>query len=88
MDGILFKAKSGRKLHGFLFNDIMLLAEPLKQLSPKGYLYSLYREPLPLERVSVRQQQTMAIMPSFSSSNNAGINQNLMTLFFFFFVMH
>ncbi|CEP12393.1 hypothetical protein [Parasitella parasitica] len=44
MDGALYKAKSGRKLHGFLFNDILLLAEPLKTLSSKGYLYTLYRE--------------------------------------------
>lgn len=44
MEGALFKAKSGRKLHGFLFNDSLILAEPLKSLSPKGYLYTLYRE--------------------------------------------
>jgi hypothetical protein len=44
MDGALFKAKSGRKLHGFLFNDLLILAEPLKSLNPKGYLYNLYRE--------------------------------------------
>lgn len=44
MDGALFKSKSGRKLHGFLFNDVLILAEPLKSLSQKGYLYSLYRE--------------------------------------------
>lgn len=44
MDGVLFKAKSGRKLHGFLFNDILILAEPLKALNERGYLYILYRE--------------------------------------------
>lgn len=44
MEGALFKSKSGRKLHGFLFNDLLILAEPLKSLSPKGYLYSLYKE--------------------------------------------
>lgn len=44
MDGALFKAKSGRKLHGFLFNDILILAEPLKSLNQEGYLYTLYRE--------------------------------------------
>lgn len=76
MDGVLFKAKSGRKLHGYLFNDILILAEPLKQLSPKGYLYTLYREPLPLERVSVRQQQSMTLMPSFSGNNNTGKKQS------------
>ncbi|KAL9542210.1 hypothetical protein MBANPS3_008720 [Mucor bainieri] len=70
MDGALFKAKSGRKLHGFLFNDILLLAEPLKALNPKGYLYTLYREPMPIETVSVRQQTTMTLKPSFG--NNSG----------------
>lgn len=44
MEGILYKAKSGRKLHGYLFNDTLLLAEPLKSLSAQGYLYQLYRE--------------------------------------------
>lgn len=44
MDGVLYKAKSGRKLHGFLFNDMLLLAEPLKTLNERGYLYILYRE--------------------------------------------
>ncbi|KAL7334415.1 hypothetical protein PS15p_200047 [Mucor circinelloides] len=69
MDGALFKAKSGRKLHGFLFNDILLLAEPLKALNPKGYLYILYREPMPIESVSVRQQTTMTLKPSFGNSS-------------------
>ncbi|KAL0136070.1 hypothetical protein V8B55DRAFT_1552696 [Mucor lusitanicus] len=69
MDGALFKAKSGRKLHGFLFNDILLLAEPLKALSPKGYLYTLYREPMPIESVSVRQQTTMTLKPSFGNNS-------------------
>ncbi|KAI7900770.1 uncharacterized protein BX663DRAFT_516465 [Cokeromyces recurvatus] len=71
MDGVLFKAKSGRKLHGYLFNDILILAEPLKTLNQKGYLYSLYREPMPLERVSVRQQQTISLKASFGSSNTS-----------------
>ncbi|KAI8338784.1 hypothetical protein EDC96DRAFT_611240 [Choanephora cucurbitarum] len=70
MDSPLFKTKSGRKLHGFLFNDILILAEPLKSLSPKGYLYTLYREPMPLEKISVRQQQTMTMKPSFGSNSN------------------
>ncbi|KAG2207242.1 hypothetical protein INT46_008860 [Mucor plumbeus] len=70
MDGALFKAKSGRKLHGFLFNDILILAEPLKTLSPKGYLYTLYREPMPIEEVSVRQQTTITLKPSFGNSSD------------------
>ncbi|KAI8975146.1 hypothetical protein BDF20DRAFT_822616 [Mycotypha africana] len=69
MDGALFKAKSGRKLHGFLFNDILILAEPLKTLNVKGYLYTLYREPFPLEKVSVRQQQSMTLKHTFSNSD-------------------
>ncbi|KAI8146299.1 hypothetical protein BJV82DRAFT_412188 [Fennellomyces sp. T-0311] len=44
MEGVLYKAKSGRKLHGYLFNDILILTEPLKGLSPEGYLYRLYKE--------------------------------------------
>ncbi|KAI8985858.1 hypothetical protein BDB01DRAFT_786574 [Pilobolus umbonatus] len=70
MDGALFKAKSGRKLHGYLFNDILILTEPLKTLSAKGYLYTLYREPMPLEAVSVRQQQTMTLKSSFSGATS------------------
>ncbi|GAA5798518.1 hypothetical protein EDC94DRAFT_593478 [Helicostylum pulchrum] len=70
MDGALFKSKSGRKLHGFLFNDVLILAEPLKSLSQKGYLYSLYREPMPIDKVSVRQQQTMALKSSFTSNTD------------------
>ncbi|CEG74414.1 hypothetical protein RMATCC62417_09639 [Rhizopus microsporus] len=70
MDGVLFKAKSGRKLHGFLFNDILILAEPLKALNERGYLYILYREPMPLERVTVRQQHSISLKPSFSASSS------------------
>lgn len=44
MEGVLHKAKSGRKLHGYLFNDVLILAEPLRGLSTEGYLYRLYRE--------------------------------------------
>ncbi|KAI9022188.1 hypothetical protein CLU79DRAFT_751554 [Phycomyces nitens] len=69
MEGILYKAKSGRKLHAYLFNDIMILAEPLKSLSPKGYLYSLYREPMNIEHVSIRQQQNMTLKPSFGGNS-------------------
>ncbi|RCH90712.1 hypothetical protein CU097_003149 [Rhizopus azygosporus] len=74
MDGILFKAKSGRKLHGFLFNDILILAEPLKALNERGYLYILYREPMPLERVTVRQQHSISLKPSFSASNSEDLS--------------
>ncbi|KAI8641561.1 hypothetical protein BD408DRAFT_368111 [Parasitella parasitica] len=70
MDGALYKAKSGRKLHGFLFNDILLLAEPLKTLSSKGYLYTLYREPFPIESISVRQQTTITLKTSFGNNSD------------------
>ncbi|KAL0078645.1 hypothetical protein J3Q64DRAFT_1664753 [Phycomyces blakesleeanus] len=70
MEGILYKAKSGRKLHAYLFNDILILAEPLKSLSPKGYLYSLYREPMNIENVSIRQQQNMTLKPSFGGNSD------------------
>ncbi|KAI9247826.1 hypothetical protein BY458DRAFT_526897 [Sporodiniella umbellata] len=69
MDGALFKAKSGRKLHGFLFNDVFLLAEPLKTLNEKGYLYTLYREPMMIEGVGIRQLQTVSLKQSFSSAS-------------------
>ena len=44
MEGVLYKAKSGRKLHGYLFNDALVLTEPLRELSPEGYLHRLYKE--------------------------------------------
>ncbi|KAI8372990.1 uncharacterized protein BYT42DRAFT_578797 [Radiomyces spectabilis] len=65
MEGILYKAKSGRKLHAYLFNDLLVLAEPLKELSPKGYLYYLYREPMKIEMITVRQQQNMSLKSNF-----------------------
>ncbi|KAI8890231.1 hypothetical protein K501DRAFT_206841 [Backusella circina FSU 941] len=70
MDGALYKAKSGRKLHGYLFNDLLILAEPMKTLSHKGYLYSLYREPMPVGKVTVRQQSTMTLKPTFGTNNS------------------
>ncbi|KAI8340948.1 hypothetical protein BC941DRAFT_488850 [Chlamydoabsidia padenii] len=57
MEGVLYKTKSGRKLQGYLFNDLFLLVEPLKSLNPKGYLYSLYREPMNIERLVIRDNQ-------------------------------
>ncbi|CAM0136668.1 unnamed protein product [Umbelopsis sp. WA50703] len=54
MEGTLYKAKSGRKLHGCLFNDMLILAQPIRGLSSQGYLYTLYKEPMPTDRIQVR----------------------------------
>ncbi|KAI9286625.1 hypothetical protein BC943DRAFT_351418 [Umbelopsis sp. AD052] len=54
MEGPLYKAKSGRKLHACLFNDMLILAQPIRGLSPQGYLYTLYKEPMPTDRIQVR----------------------------------
>ncbi|KAG0191810.1 hypothetical protein DFQ28_010924 [Apophysomyces sp. BC1034] len=74
MDGVLFKTKSGRKLHGYLFNDVLILTEALKGLSPEGYLYRLYREPMNIDDVSIRQQN-MSLKTSFGNSSGKGICQ-------------
>ncbi|CAO3620385.1 unnamed protein product [Cunninghamella echinulata] len=68
MDGVLYKAKSGRKLHGYLFNDMFLLVEPLKSLSSKGYLYTLYREPMNIGRITIREQQQIGLINSFGNN--------------------
>jgi hypothetical protein len=89
MDGALYKAKSGRKLHGYLFNDLLILAEPMKSLSNKGYLYSLYREPMPVGKITVRQQSTMTLKPTFGTNNSGKRKENkkktCLTHFFSFF---
>ncbi|CAO3592901.1 unnamed protein product [Absidia cylindrospora] len=68
MDGVLYKSKSGRKLQGYLFNDMFLLVEPLKSLNPKGYLYSLYREPMNIERIVIREHQMATSKSAFGGS--------------------
>ncbi|KAI9256579.1 hypothetical protein BDA99DRAFT_516821 [Phascolomyces articulosus] len=73
MEGVLYKSKSGRKLHGYLFNDIFILTEPLKSLSPEGYLYRLYKEPMDIDMVTIRQQhQNLSLKASFTSSAGSG----------------
>ncbi|KAJ1511700.1 hypothetical protein HMI55_006497 [Coelomomyces lativittatus] len=49
--GDLSKAKSGRKLQAYLFNDLLLLCEEKK--SDQGYPFQLYRAPLPLQTITV-----------------------------------
>ncbi|KAI9492304.1 hypothetical protein BDB00DRAFT_441263 [Zychaea mexicana] len=72
MEGVLYKAKSGRKLHGYLFNDILILTEPLKALSSEGYLYRLYKEPMSVDMITVRQQhQNLSLKASFTSSTSS-----------------
>ncbi|ORX55702.1 hypothetical protein DM01DRAFT_1335097 [Hesseltinella vesiculosa] len=73
MDGVLHKAKSGRKLQGYLFSDMFLLLEPLKGLSPKGYLYGLYREPMSIDRLTIRDLPTSTLRTSFNSPDETGI---------------
>ncbi|KAJ9084571.1 actin organization and endocytosis protein, variant 4 [Entomophthora muscae] len=56
MDGPLAKQKSGKQLHGFLFNDIFILTQPAPPSSPHRFV--LYRTPIPLARLKVRDAQT------------------------------
>ncbi|KAI0225781.1 hypothetical protein L0F63_006870 [Massospora cicadina] len=56
MDGPLAKHRSGRQLHGFLFNDLFILAQPASAGSP--YRFVLYRPPMPLAQLQVRDAQT------------------------------
>jgi len=42
MEGPLQKARGNRKLYGYLFNDMLILCEQLRNTS-KGYKYTLYR---------------------------------------------
>lgn len=63
--GTLYKAKSGKELVGFLFNDFMLLATPsyntngcpfvfpLETSSTSKMQFKMYKKPILLNRVSV-----------------------------------
>ncbi|CAG8557077.1 1263_t:CDS:10 [Ambispora leptoticha] len=53
MEGPLQKAKSNRKLHGYLFNDLLILAQESRN-STRGYKYFPYRPPFPLNEIAVR----------------------------------
>ncbi|CAG8555372.1 11309_t:CDS:10, partial [Ambispora gerdemannii] len=52
MEGPLQKVKSNRKLHGYLFNDLLILAQESRN-SVRGYKYVLYKPPLPLNEIAV-----------------------------------
>ncbi|KAI8915202.1 hypothetical protein DFJ77DRAFT_359259 [Powellomyces hirtus] len=55
-EGDLTKNKSGRKLHAYVFNDVLLLAQPKgkQERNFKGHLFGLYRKPMPLNEIAVR----------------------------------
>ncbi|ORZ29742.1 hypothetical protein BCR44DRAFT_1447970 [Catenaria anguillulae PL171] len=59
-EGPLAKAKSGRALYGYLFNDILLLCE--ERRSDRGLAYSVYRAPIPLTNVKVERDASRADM--------------------------
>ncbi|CAG8655621.1 13678_t:CDS:10, partial [Dentiscutata heterogama] len=54
LEGALKKAKSGRNLIGYLFNDILLLCHANKKATAKGHKYSLYKPPIPLNEIFVK----------------------------------
>ncbi|KAI9099787.1 Dbl homology domain-containing protein [Phlyctochytrium arcticum] len=56
LEGPLIKSKSGRKLHGYLFNDVLLLAQPKSKQDRgiRGYQYGMYRKPMPLNEIATR----------------------------------
>jgi intersectin len=43
LEGPLKKAKSNRNLYGYLFNDLLILAQHNKKSAAKGYQYALYK---------------------------------------------
>ncbi|KNC97059.1 uncharacterized protein SPPG_07456 [Spizellomyces punctatus DAOM BR117] len=61
-EGPLMKSKSGRKLHAYLFNDVLLLAQPKgkQDRNARGYQFALYRKPMPLNEIAVRDLPKLA----------------------------
>ncbi|KAJ3203501.1 Intersectin 1 (SH3 domain protein), partial [Dinochytrium kinnereticum] len=56
-DSPLTKAKSGRKLHGYIFNDVILLLQQQKNLgvfNDTKPLFTLYHAPIPVDQASIR----------------------------------
>lgn len=53
-EGKLAKAKSGRKLTGYVFNDLVLFTEA-KEDANHSQSEAVYRYPIPLEECSVKQ---------------------------------
>ncbi|KAI9004449.1 hypothetical protein DFJ74DRAFT_693455 [Hyaloraphidium curvatum] len=58
-EGPLAKAKSGRKLHALLFNDLLLItqarSQAAKTIGGKPFLYTLYRKAIPLNECVARE---------------------------------
>ncbi|GBC07924.1 hypothetical protein RclHR1_00780004 [Rhizophagus clarus] len=57
LEGALKKAKSGRNLFGYLFNDLLLLTQHNKKSVAKGYQYALYKPPILLNEIVVKSGQ-------------------------------
>ncbi|GBC18369.1 uncharacterized protein OCT59_006422 [Rhizophagus irregularis] len=57
LEGALKKAKSGRNLYGYLFNDLLLLTQHNKKSVAKGYQYALYKPPILLNEIVVKRGQ-------------------------------
>ncbi|KAJ3099858.1 hypothetical protein HDU96_010540 [Phlyctochytrium bullatum] len=57
-DSPLAKAKSGRKLHGYLFNDVILLLQQrnsaLGVFNESKAQYTLYHAPIPVDQANIR----------------------------------
>ncbi|KAI8834668.1 Dbl homology domain-containing protein [Chytridium lagenaria] len=56
-DSALSKAKSGRKLHGYIFTDMILLLQQQKNLgvfNDAKPMYTLYHAPIPVDQCTVR----------------------------------
>ncbi|KAJ3139972.1 Intersectin 1 (SH3 domain protein) [Geranomyces variabilis] len=64
-EGDVTKNKSGRKLHAYLFNDVLLLAQPKgkQERNIKGHLWGLYRKPMPLNEIIVRDSDKLGREP-------------------------
>ncbi|KAJ3050644.1 hypothetical protein HK097_008351 [Rhizophlyctis rosea] len=60
-EGWVQKSKSGRKLHLYLFNDLVLLGQS-KGKSERGEV--LYRKPLPLNEIAVRDRSSSHVKAS------------------------
>ncbi|CAG8437670.1 15518_t:CDS:10 [Acaulospora morrowiae] len=53
-EGPLKKTKSGRNLYGYIFNDMLILCQQNKKAAARGYRYSLYKPPIPLNEIFVK----------------------------------
>ncbi|KAG7207393.1 hypothetical protein KM043_009047 [Ampulex compressa] len=87
--GILHKAKSGKELVGFLTNDFLLFAQPMKSL-PSGQQFSfernehqkfkLYRKPIFLNELSLLGDSDTNGNPTFTGGDNADNSSKILRL--------